>query len=103
MAESHIEHRLAETFGSIDRVEGVYVIPGANTLGVFTIIDEDDEDTYDQVYEGERLLIRQFGNFGFDFNVIARRGRSIAEIVGSRRPIWQRSESTSACLKDTST
>jgi len=98
-----IEDRLTEALKVINRVEGIYLIPHGETLTVFTIIDNDDEETYDLIYDQERLLIRRFAGVHFDFNVIARRGRPISEIVGASNPIWQRSESGDLCPTEATT
>jgi hypothetical protein len=95
-----IEDRLTEAFRAISRVEGIYLIPHGETLTVFTIIDNDDEETYDLIYEKERSLIHNFAGIHFDFNVIARRGRSIPEIIGVKNPIWERSASGDLCLTE---
>ena len=98
-----ITQGLAEAFQSINRVESVYLIASGETLSVFTIIDNDDEETYDLVYNQERALIHRFNGAHFDFNVIARRGRAISEIVGDEAPIWRRSEIGNLCLTGTTT
>jgi hypothetical protein len=103
MAEDRIAHGIAETLRDIERVEGIYLVAQGDVLGVFTIIDDDDEDTYDLIYSRERRLIRRFGGVQFDFNVIARRGRSISEIVGRSAPIWRRSGADHQCLNVPST
>ena len=100
-AASQLDRRIGEAFAQVDHVEGVYAVRSGKNLTLFTVIDEDEEETYDSIYEQERKLIREFGGIRFDFNVIARRGRSIVEIVGGCRPIWQRSESASPCLNVT--
>lgn len=87
MVEHRIEDDVAEAFEGMNRLEGVYVVPSGEILRVFTVIDDDDEATYDLIYDRERSLIRRYGGVHFDFNVIARRGRPIAEIVGSTIPI----------------
>jgi hypothetical protein len=102
MPVSPIDMNLAETFGGIDRVEGVFVAPTGDVLSVFTVIDDDDEETYDRIYDRERSLIRRFSGVHFDFNVIARRGRSLADIVGSSTPVWRRDETGEPCLSVTS-
>ena len=101
MPVSPIDVNFAETFGGIDRVEGVFVAPSGDVLSVFTVIDDDDEETYDRIYDRERLLIRRFGGIHFDFNVIARRGRSLADIVGCSAPVWRRDETGEPCLNVT--
>lgn len=93
MAESGITQSIAANFGGIDQVLGVYLVAGDNgAISVFTVISDDEEAVYDQVYEKERLLIRQFTHVHFDFNVIARRGRSIREMFGDRAPAWERAQ-----------
>jgi hypothetical protein len=72
-------------------VAGVYCLPKGEVFQVFTIIVDDDEALYDEIYERERSLIRRFDGVHFDFNVIASRGRSIEEIVGSDVEIRQTS------------
>lgn len=93
-----IDRRIGAAFAEVGCVEGVYAMKSGEKLTIFTIIDEEEEDAYDSIYEQERHLIREFGEVRFDFNVIARRGRSIAHIIGECHPIWQRSESASPCL-----
>ena len=78
-----VEDQLAKAFKAIRRVEGIYLIPHGETSTVFTIIDNDDEETYDLIYEQERSLIHSLGGVHFDFNVVARRGRPVSEIVGT--------------------
>ena len=96
-----IEEELAEAFKLIERVEAIYLVPHGETLTVFTIIDNDDEETYDLIYDRERSLIHNFCGVHFDFNVIARRGRPLSEIVGTNHPVWQRSASGDLCLTET--
>jgi hypothetical protein len=96
-----IEDGLAEAFKATDRVEAIYLVPHGETFSVFFIIDNDDEETYDLIYDRERSLIRNFGGVHFDFNVIARRGRPLSEIAGANHPIWQRSASGDLCLPET--
>src|ERR1017187_5181650 len=98
MPLSLIDVNFAETFGGIDRVEGGFVAPSGAVLSVFTVIDDHDEETYDRIYDRERLLIGRFGGVHFDFNVIARRGRSLADIVGCSTPVWRRDETGEPCL-----
>jgi len=103
MAEHRIEDGLAEAFRDIARVESVYLIRRGQAFNVFTIIDNDDEETYDLIYDQERSLIRNFTGVHLDFNVIARRGRPISEIVGANDPVWQRSSRDNLCLTGTTT
>src|SRR5260370_35254063 len=103
MPERRIETALTEALSVINRVESVYLIPRGETLNVFTVIDNDDEETYDLIYNQERSLIQRFGEVCFDFNVIARRGRPLSEIMGAGNPIWRRSEAGNLCLTGTST
>src|ERR1035441_4500643 len=101
MPLSPIDVIFAETFGGIDRVEGVFVAPSGDVLSVFTVIDGDDDETYFVIYDRERSLIRRFGGIHFDFSVIARRARSLADIVGCSAPVWRRDETGEPCLNVT--
>ena len=93
MATPDIQSSVGKSFANIAEVESVYVVPGGDTLRVFTIVGDVAEDVYDRIYEHERSIIREFMGAHFDFNVISRRGRSANEIMGSILPVWQRTES----------
>jgi hypothetical protein len=103
MGASPLNDRISDVFAGIEPVESVYGLISGNSFTVFTVIDVDDEDTYDLIYERERLLIHEFSGVHFDFNVIARRGRPLDSVVGSCSPIWQRSGSPDLCLNVTNT
>jgi len=93
MPGRNIEEALAEALGPINRVESVYVASLGEALKVLTVIDNDDEETYDLIYDQERSSMHRFSDVRFYFNVIARRGRPASQIMGAGNPIWQRSES----------
>jgi hypothetical protein len=100
---ANIEQAVASTLNGVQGVAAVYILPKGETLSVFTIAEEEDEGLYDRIYDQERSLLRQFRGVHFDFNVIARRGRSIAEIVGPDVPVHQKRESPDPCLNVTNT
>jgi hypothetical protein len=102
MMKSRIEDSLAAAFADVNGVCGVYMLPSGDVVSVFTVIDEDDEQTYGAIYERERSIIRQHSDWHFDFNVIARRGRPVDELVGSFAPVWQRTEAANLCPSVTS-
>jgi hypothetical protein len=93
MTTSDIQSSVGMSFARIAEVERVYIVRAGDTLRVFTIVDDVNEDAYDRIYEHERSLIREFKGTHFDFNVISRRGRDADEIVGPILPAWQRNES----------
>jgi len=92
---------LADAFAGVNGVREVYMDPSGDVVNVFTIIDDDDERIYESIYDRERS-IRQHADLHFDFNVIARRGRSVEELVGSFAPVWQRTEAANLCPNVTS-
>ncbi|MGA2589443.1 MAG: hypothetical protein ABSH32_05985 [Bryobacteraceae bacterium] len=102
VVKSRIEDSLISAFADVNGVCGVYVVPSSDFVNVFTIIDQDDEQTYAAIYERERSIIRQHSDWHFDFNVITRRGRSVDELVGSAVPVWQRTEAATPCPNVTS-
>src|ERR1035438_1786299 len=53
MVKSRIEDRLVSAFGDVNGVCGVYMVPSGDAVHVCTIIDEDDEQTYEVIYERE--------------------------------------------------
>jgi hypothetical protein len=102
MVTDRIEHSLVGAFAGVSGVFSVYVVPSGDVVEVFTIIDEDDEETYEAIYERERSIIRQHPDFHFDFTVIALRGRPIDELVPSCAPVWQRTGAAKPCPNVTS-
>lgn len=87
-----VHSSVGRSLSDIPEVERVYVVREGNTLRVFTIVGEVNEDVYDRIYEHERSIIRDFRDAHFDFNVISLRGRAPAEVMGSILPAWQRSD-----------
>jgi hypothetical protein len=86
-----IETGIARAFLDIQDVERVYVSHDGDLVVVTTIIDRDDnEATYDNIYDRERDLIRGHRPLHFDFNIVARRGRPVEDIMGADAPAWQR-------------
>ena len=97
MATLSVEQSVGRAFAGIPAVERVHVFQQGGLLNVFTIMENDDEGAFDAIYDQERSIIRQFSDFHFDFNVIARRGRAIPEILSFDAPIWQRGEPEFTC------
>jgi hypothetical protein len=91
MVKDRIEDSLINAFANVNGVCGVYMVPSGDVVDVFTVIDKDDEETYEAIYERERWITRQRSDLHFDFNVIALRDRPIDEVVRPCAPVWQRS------------
>jgi hypothetical protein len=87
---------IGRAFLDLDAVEQVYVYAEGPTLRVFTIVDTDDEDVYDYIYDRERVVMRCV-DAKVHFSVIDRRGRPIQEIVGDQTPIWQSTRYIASC------
>jgi hypothetical protein len=102
MVKDRIEDSLVSAFANVNGVCGVYMVPSGDVVDVFTIIDKDDEETYDAIYERERSIIHEHADLHFDFNVIVLRGRSVDELVGSCAPVWQRTGVANPCPNVTS-
>ena len=82
----------ARAFSDIQGVERAYVTHDGDLVAVTTIIDRDDnEATYDSIYDRGRSLIHDHRPLHFDFNVVARRARPVEDIMGADAPAWQRS------------
>jgi hypothetical protein len=80
---------IERAFSDVDAVEGVYVCGNGPVLRFFTVINEEREDVYDLIYEREKSVRRSI-NEKLRFNVIARRGRCIGDVVSGCTPVWQR-------------
>jgi hypothetical protein len=93
----NLEQSVGSVLGQIEQVEGVYISIDGELLNVFTVIGDDDEEAYDRIYDRERVVIHQNPTLHFDFNVIARRGRPVTDILGQYAPIWQRSGTGNPC------
>ena len=102
MAILTVEQSIGRAFAGIPAVERVHVFQDGGLLNVFTIVEDEDESAFDAIYDRERSIIREFRDFHFDFNVIARRGRSASEALSLDAPDWQRGEPGSPCPTDSS-
>jgi hypothetical protein len=90
MAYARADQHIASVLSWVESVDCVYVRDSGDMLRVFTVVEDEDEATLDAIYDRERTLIREIPGRRFDFNVIARRGRDIANILGDASPVWQR-------------
>ena len=82
--------QIASAFHDIAAVDRVYIRDAGEILRVFTVVDEESDAIFDAVYERERELIREFPDHRFDFNIIARSGRNVSDVLGHIAPAWQR-------------
>lgn len=60
-------------------------------MGVFTVINKEDDDVLEAIYTQELKLARSLPAFHLDFNTITRRDRPMTDFVGSNTPAWERS------------
>jgi hypothetical protein len=94
---------VASSFAEIPAVEQVYVNHSGDRCAVITIINNEDDATYNHLYDRERSIIRSHQSLLFDFRIIARRGRPVHEITGGATPAWNRATATSTCHSVTNT
>lgn len=87
-----LEQAVASSLANVPAVERVYVNWRGDSCNVVTIINEEDESAYDNIYDHERGLIHANKSVRFDFHVVARRGRPIHEVAGYAAPVWDREE-----------
>jgi hypothetical protein len=102
MATLTIEKSIGHAFADLPAVEEVHILNRGDILNVFAIVDDDEESVFDAIYARERVVINRFPEYHFDFNVIARRGRSLHELISLSTPVWQRHETDSPCPTETS-
>jgi hypothetical protein len=86
-----IDSEIAKVLQEVPQVEGVYVLHReGDLLRVFTVVNEEDDAAYREIYDRELGLARKLAPVRFDFNVITRYGRPIQEFVGPYTPAWER-------------
>lgn len=82
-----IDSEIAKVLQEVPQVEGVYVLHReGDLLRVFTVVNEEDDAAYREIYDRELDLARKLAPVRFDFNVITRYGRPIQEFVGPHTP-----------------
>ena len=84
------EFRIAQRLLSVAAVESVYINRTREITRVWTIIDRSTEETFDAIYEMERLVINELAPERFDFHVVAREGRELRSILTLSCPGWVR-------------
>ena len=83
--------RIAQILAAVPEIESVYIVKIGKMLAVYSLIESDhDERVIDAISDREFLIMGKFRNVRFDFNVIARHGRPVDEVMGRRSPVWQR-------------
>jgi hypothetical protein len=80
VAMHDLQNAVINTMANVEAVESIFIQPIGSILNIYTIIDADDDEVRDAIYDREAELLRVFENYHFDFNVIARRGRPIEQI-----------------------
>jgi hypothetical protein len=70
MVKDRIAESLVGVFADVNGISGVYMVPSGDVIEVFTVIDEDEEETYEAICERERSIMRLHSTLHFDFNVI---------------------------------
>ncbi len=77
----------------VPEVESVFVEPAPRKDGyhVFTIVNERNPDVRAKIYGREQAIMDEYKNLGFDFRIIARRNRDLADIItGLGAPVFTR-------------
>ena len=72
---------IAHELALVEEVEAVLTARQDNEFHIWTVVNEFDGDIRNKIYEREKAIIDEFGNFHFDFNILSRRGRSFSEII----------------------
>jgi hypothetical protein len=86
-----IDSEIAKVLQEVPQVESVYVLHReGDLLRVFTVVNEENEAAYHQIYDRELGLATKLAPVRLDFNVITRYGRPIQEFVGPHTPAWAR-------------
>lgn len=78
---------------SVPEVEAVFVEAAPRRTGfhVFTIVNERNPEIRAKIYKREQAIMDQHKNLEFDFRIIARRNRDLAELVtGLGEPVYAR-------------
>ena len=61
MVKDRIAESLVGVFADVNGISGVYMVPSGDVIEVFTVIDEDEEETYEAICEAvSRVLCKQF-------------------------------------------
>jgi hypothetical protein len=82
---------VVDALEQVPQVETLYISPDNDgVVHVVTVIDEDDDETYDRIFEQEKRLIRNLSPRQVAFRIVTRRGRPVQELLGSNSPAWQR-------------
>jgi hypothetical protein len=90
MATLDVKHGICGALSEIGAVESIHVLSGGPVWRVYTVVNDDDDEIFDQIYGREQSIIRSFTDAHFDFNVIVRRGRPVEELLSLGAPAWQR-------------
>lgn len=72
---------LGMELSQIKEVERVYASRDGDVMHVYTVVDEFNAEVRKNIYDREAAIIDQFEYLEFDFNIISRRGRDLAEVI----------------------
>lgn len=82
---------IASFFTEVPEVESVYVAGREmGSLEVINVVNDEDHTVYRRIIARENALLGALPEVDFDFHVMARRNRPVAEMLGEASPTWQR-------------
>lgn len=77
---------------AVQEVEAVLTSREGKVFYVCTVVNESAPEIRRKIYEREQLIIDEFSDYEFDFDIISRHGRDMASFIGASdlEPMFQR-------------
>ena len=90
--EDKLETFIAKSISKIAEVEYIFLSKQDNYYEIWTVINKLDRNVRGRIYDIEYDILERFGDNYFDFHVICRDDRNIAEICPTNTIIYYRKE-----------
>ena len=69
---------------TVSAVECVFASRKGNVMQVCTVVNDFDPEVRAKIYDRETAIIDEFDSLEFDFDIVSRRGRDLAEVMDDR-------------------
>ena len=76
-----LKDSISHRFGSVPDVESVFTSTQGRVFYVWVVVNDPDRHVRRKLYEIEREIHSDFDMLEFDFGIISRRGRPLADVI----------------------
>lgn len=87
---STVNDFIQDQLSKLPDVNYIFTEQHGDVFYVRVIIQDSDDASVDRVIEQQRKIMREFGDFAFDFSIMFQTGRDVSELISPAKPLYKR-------------